>query len=84
VLPPDLVFRTKGQLAIDICTDVLADGIGFDFACGEEVYGSSTELRGFFEARGQGYVLGVPSTFCLALARGAPMTCAHRLKAAPP
>jgi SRSO17 transposase len=30
-LPLDLVFRTKGQLAIDICTDAFADGIWFDF-----------------------------------------------------
>jgi hypothetical protein len=28
-LPLDLVFRTKGQLAIDICTDTFADGIRF-------------------------------------------------------
>ena len=33
------VFRTKGQLAIDICTDAYADGVVFDFACGDEVYG---------------------------------------------
>jgi hypothetical protein len=35
-LPDDLVFRTKGQLAIDICTDALADGVRFDFLCGDE------------------------------------------------
>jgi SRSO17 transposase len=29
-LPDDLVFRTKGQLAIDICTEALADGARFD------------------------------------------------------
>jgi hypothetical protein len=35
-LPPDLEFRTKGQLAMDIFADADADadGIGFDFACG--------------------------------------------------
>jgi DDE superfamily endonuclease len=33
-LPPDLEFRTKGQLAIDITAEVLADGIGFDFSAG--------------------------------------------------
>ena len=52
-LPLDLVFRTKGQLAIDICTDAFADGIRFDFICGDEVYGNCTELRDFFEDRGQ-------------------------------
>jgi hypothetical protein len=49
-LPPDLVFRTKGQLAIDIAAEVLTDGIAVDFFCGDEVYGSCTELRAFFEA----------------------------------
>ena len=37
----DLAFRTKGQLAIDICTAAYADGTGFDFACGDEVYSFS-------------------------------------------
>lgn len=31
VRPPDLEFRSKGQLAIDITAEVLADGICFDF-----------------------------------------------------
>src|ERR1022692_4542832 len=48
-LPLDLVFRTKGQLAITICADAFADGVRLDFACGDEVYGSCTELREFFE-----------------------------------
>jgi hypothetical protein len=69
-LPDDLVFRTKGQLAIDLLTDVLADGIWLDFVCGDEVYGSCTELRQFLEGRGQGYVLRVPSNFHLTAARG--------------
>jgi len=30
-LPPDLRFRTKGQLAIDICAEARADGARFDF-----------------------------------------------------
>ena len=49
-LPPDLEFRTKGQLAIDITAEALADGITFDFFCGDEVYGSCTGLREFLEA----------------------------------
>ena len=36
-LPPGLVFRTKGQLAIDLIAEVLADGTKLDFACGDEV-----------------------------------------------
>ena len=74
-LPGDLVFRTKWQLAIDLLTEAFADGIGLDFVCGDEVYGSCTELRGYLEARGQGYVLRVPSNFHLTLARGVKLSC---------
>jgi SRSO17 transposase len=80
-LPPDLEFATKGQLAAGICADAYADGIGFDFACGDEVYGSSTQLREFFEASGQAYVLRVPSSFMLALAAGTRLTCAAAARA---
>ena len=76
-LPLDLVFRTKGQLAIDICTEVLGDGTGLDFICGDEVYGNCTELRSFLEGCGQGYVLRVRSDFHLTLAREVRMTCAQ-------
>jgi SRSO17 transposase len=74
-LPPDLAFRTKGQLAIDLLGEVLADGVRLDFACGDEVYGSCTQLREYLEARGQGYVLRVPSNFYLTVARGIRLTC---------
>jgi DDE superfamily endonuclease len=74
-LPEDLVFRTKGQLAIDLLTEVFADGIWLDFVCGDEVYGSCTQLREYCEARGQGYVLRVPSNFHLTAARGVRLTC---------
>ena len=80
-LPLDLEFRTKGQLAIDLCAGAYADGIGFDFACGDEVYGNCTQLREFFEASGQAYVLRVPSNFTLTLAAGAKLTCAEAVKA---
>jgi SRSO17 transposase len=80
-LPLDLGFRTKGQLAIDICAGAYADGIRFDFACGDEVYGNCTQLREFFEKHGQAYVLRVPSNFTLSLAAGTTMTCAEAVKA---
>jgi hypothetical protein len=76
-LPADLVPRTKGQLAITIVEDALADGVRLDFACGDEVYGSCTPLRVFLEDRQQGYVLRVPSNFHLTLARGITLTCAQ-------
>jgi len=76
-LPLDLRFRTKGQLAIDICTDAYADGLTFDFVCGDEVYGSCTQLRQFLEISGQAYVLRVASNFTLTLAAGTKLTCAE-------
>jgi SRSO17 transposase len=79
-LPPELEFRTKGQLAIDICTEAYADGLAFDFACGDEVYGNCTQLREFFEEHGQAYVLRVASTFMVALAAETRMTCAQAVK----
>jgi SRSO17 transposase len=75
-LPLDLRFRTKGQLAIDILADAYADGLAFDFVCGDEVYGSCTDLRAFLEDRGQAYVLRVASTFVVTLAAQAKLTCA--------
>ena len=78
-LPLDLEFRTRGQLAIDICAGAYADGLAFDFACGDEVYGSCTQLREFFESSGQAYVLRVASNFTLTLAAGTKLTCAEAI-----
>jgi SRSO17 transposase len=74
-LPEDLVFRTKGQLAIDILAEAFADGVRLDFVCGDEVYGACTELREYLEDRDQAYVLRVPSSFRLMLASGITLTC---------
>jgi SRSO17 transposase len=79
-LPLDLEFRTKGQLAMDICADCYAGGLAFDFICGDEVYGSCTQLREFFEAAGQAYVLRVASSFMITLAPQARLTCAEAVK----
>jgi SRSO17 transposase len=74
-LPADLAFRTKGQLAIDILTEAVADGVLLDFVCGDEVYGSCTQLREYLEDHDQAYVLRVPSSFRLALSGGVTLTC---------
>jgi hypothetical protein len=74
-LPDGLVFRTKGQLAIDILAEALADGVQLDFVCGDEVYGACTQLRTYLEDRGQAYVLRVPSSFRLTLTSGLTLTC---------
>ena len=59
-LPADLEFRTKGQLAIDIRTEALADGIRLDFVCGDEVYGSCTGLRSSWRNTARGMCCGSP------------------------
>ena len=74
-LPADLDFRTKGQLAAGILADAFADGVRLDFVCGDEVYGSCTELREYLEDRDQAYVLRVPCSFRLALPGGVTLTC---------
>jgi SRSO17 transposase len=79
-LPLDLRFRTKGQLAIDVLADARADGVTFDFICGDEVYGASPDLREHLESRGQAYVLRVASSFTLTLAGGRTLTCAQAAK----
>ena len=61
-LPLDLEFRTKGQLAIDICADCRADGLTFDFACGDEVYGNCTQLRESWRSTGRPTCCGSPRT----------------------
>ncbi len=76
-LPVSLRFRTKGQLAIDILHDAYGDGLAFDFICGDEVYGSCTDLREYLEGHGQAYVLRVASNFMLTLVGATKMTCAE-------
>jgi SRSO17 transposase len=74
-LPPELTFRTKGQLAIDICMTAATDGFRPDFYCGDEVYGNCTELRTHFETDQQAYVLRVAKNFRITLPNGTVMSC---------
>ncbi|WP_344449866.1 IS701 family transposase, partial [Acrocarpospora macrocephala] len=79
-LPPGLDFHTKGELAAQILADAFADGVRFDFVCGDEVYGSCTGLRRFLEQHEQAHVLRVPSTFMITLAPGLRLTCAQAVR----
>jgi SRSO17 transposase len=76
-LPLHLEFRTKGQLAIDICAECAASGVVFDFVCGDEVYGNCTQLREWLEGEGQAYVLRVPENFRVIMRDGTVLTCAE-------
>lgn len=69
-IPDDVVFRTKPQLAIDITTDAIAEGVMPPWCVGDEVYGRSSELRKHLETHRAGYVLRVGAAFHLTLATG--------------
>jgi SRSO17 transposase len=79
-LPLDLEFRTKGQLAADLVADATADGVVMDFVCGDEVYGSCTQLRQALETGSQAYVLRVASSFRVTVAAGIILTCAEAVR----
>lgn len=59
----DLTFRTKPQLAIDICHDMLVDNTMPPWAAGDEIYGRSSQLRKFLQDNGVGYVMRVGCAF---------------------
>lgn len=67
----DVAFRTKPQLALDICRDMLADHTMPPWAAGDEVYGRSGELREFLENNEVGYVLRVGCALTVELLAGA-------------
>jgi SRSO17 transposase len=59
----DLAFRTKPQLAIDICRDMVTDHTMPPWVAGDEVYGRSSQLRQFLQDNGVGYVMRVGCAF---------------------
>jgi SRSO17 transposase len=79
-LPEDIVFKTKGQLAAEMFIQVHDEGHRSDFVVGDEVYGSSPDLREAAEARGQGYVLRVPSNYAFTTQAGTVITARQAVK----
>jgi SRSO17 transposase len=69
-IDPQIEFRTKPQLAIDILTDMVADSTMPHWAAGDEVYGRSGELRTFLQDNEIGYVLRVGCAFHVEVAPG--------------
>jgi SRSO17 transposase len=64
----EVEFKTKPQLAVEICREMIADGTMPPWAAGDEVYGRSSELRTVLEDHGIGYVLRVGKAFHIELA----------------
>ncbi|MFB7329734.1 IS701 family transposase [Streptomyces sp. NPDC056190] len=61
----DFTFRTKTAMALDQARRAVAAGVTVDWAAGDEVYGRSAKLRGFFEENGIGYVFAVGVNFAV-------------------
>jgi SRSO17 transposase len=66
----DVEFKTKPELAVEICRDMLAAATMPPWAAGDEVYGRSGDLRTVLEDHGVGYVLRVGKAFHVDLAPG--------------
>ena len=79
-LPLSLTFLTKGELAIEILKEAYAEGIFFDFICGDEVYGACTKLREYLESVRQAYVLRVRKNFYLTFRDESVLTCEDAVK----
>ena len=60
-LAPDTPFATKPQLARRMLARVLNAGPPVAWVTGDCVYGHSTDLRQWLEARGQSYVMAAPA-----------------------
>lgn len=58
-IPTETVFQTKPQLAEVMLRRAFDHGIQARWVVGDAVYGDNRGLRGFLEAREQGYVLAV-------------------------
>lgn len=67
----EVTFRTKPQLAIDLCRQMLADDTMPPWCAGDEVYGRSGQLRTFLEDNEIGYVMRVGCAFHVQVPSGA-------------
>lgn len=59
-VPEDLVFRTKPQIALDLITRTLSDGVPLKWITADEGYGQVPEFMDGVAARGLFYVVEVP------------------------
>jgi SRSO17 transposase len=60
-IPPEMVHRTKPQLALEMLESALEAGVPARWVVGDEGYSSDGKLRRALEERGQAYVLAVRS-----------------------
>jgi SRSO17 transposase len=78
-VPPEVMFKTKPQLAIDLLTDLDGAGVLPPWVTADEVYGRDGRLRRFCEDRSVGYVLGVACSFRVTLPSRRSLRADHAL-----
>jgi SRSO17 transposase len=61
-IPPDVVFRTKPQLALAMVDRALEDGVPAGLVLADSGYGDSSDFRRSLRDRGLDYAVGVHST----------------------
>lgn len=61
-IPDDVVFRTKHDLAIELMTRAIEDGVPGDIALADSAYGDSYEFRETVRMFGFDYAVGIHST----------------------
>ena len=64
-VPPQRMFATKGQLALQMIRRAMKTGHRPRWVLGDEIYGSDSKIRCFLESKAQPYVLCVKSDFRL-------------------
>lgn len=62
-IPDDVGYRPKWQIALDLLDRAKANGVMLDWLAVDEGYGGKPEFLRQADARGQGFVAEVPTTF---------------------
>jgi SRSO17 transposase len=64
-VPPEIAFRTKPQIALQMLRDALADGIPLGTVLGDVAYGNDSQFRDGITELGRPYIVGVQSNMLL-------------------
>ena len=65
VIPDDVVYRPKWQIALEQLRRAMANGIRFEWLTFDEGYGGKPPFLRELEVLGQNYVAEVPADFCV-------------------
>lgn len=77
-VPPDLQFRMKREIAIDLLDRSRLDGLAFSWITADEFYGRATEFLEALEERGYRYIVEIPVSTCGWTPRGLARGRGHR------